>query len=140
MSQPRATGRCLCGAVAYEVHGLLRDVVLCHCDECKRWNGGVGAYASTRRDALAVSGDALRWIASPQSDRAARRGFCEECGSSLFWDPAGGDTISIAAGTLERPTGLRTVAHWYTRHAGDWDELPEDGLPRDEPRAIGAAP
>jgi len=139
MSAPRATGRCLCGAVRYEVRSTLRDVVLCHCDECKRWNGAVGAYASTPRDELTVSGDALRWVDSPHSDRGARRGFCAECGSSLFWDAAGATTISIAAGTLDRPTGLHTVGHWYTRQAGDYDELPDDGLPRDEERTLEVA-
>jgi hypothetical protein len=61
---------------------------------------------------------------------AARRGFCGECGSSLFWDPPGRDTISIAAGSLDSATGLRTGAHWFVSQAGDYYELPDDGLPR----------
>jgi len=134
MSDARARGRCLCGAVRYEVRGPLRDVVVCHCVECKRWNGTAGAYAATARNALVVTGEALRWIGSPESDRGAKRGFCVECGSSLFWDPRDGVAISIAAGTLDRPTGLRTVGHWYSRQAGDYDELPDDGLPRDDAR------
>jgi hypothetical protein len=134
MSAPRAAGRCLCGAVAYEVRGTLRDVVVCHCAECRRWHGHVGAYAATRADGLTVTGEALRWIASPDSDRRARRGFCRECGSSLFWQAEGDDTIAIAAGTLHPPTGLRTAGHWYTSRAGDYYELPDDGLPRDDSR------
>jgi hypothetical protein len=134
MNEPRATGRCLCGAVRYEVRGELRDVVNCHCDECKRWNGGVGAYAATRTEDLVVSSEALHWIDSPHSDRHARRGFCRECGSSLFWHAKNGDSTSIAAGTLDRPTGLRTVGHWYIHQAGDYYELTDDGLPRDDSR------
>ncbi len=139
MSRPRATGRCLCGAVRYEVRGELRDVVYCHCDECKRWNGSVGAYAAVRATDLEVSSTALRWIESPLSDRGARRGFCAECGSSLFWDPQDAGSISIAAGTLDRPTGLRTAGHWYTHQAGDYYELPDDGLPRDDQRVTSVA-
>ncbi len=79
-----------------------------------------------------TAGDqALRWIESPESTRKARRGFCAECGSSLFWQAAGAQRISIAAGSLDPPTGLRVAAHIYTHDAGDWDELPDDGLPRD---------
>ena len=61
-----------------------------------------------------------------------RRGFCAECGSSLFWDPPDRPTISIAAGTLDGHTGLRVAAHWYVSQAGDYYELPSDGLPRHE--------
>jgi hypothetical protein len=130
--ETRATGRCLCGGVAYEVHGPLRDIVLCHCEECRRANGYLGAYTSTlATDLVVVVDDSLRWIDSPQSHRSARRGFCEECGSSLFWHAAGSERVSVAVGTLDRPTGLRVAAHIYTHQAGDYDELPDDGLPRD---------
>jgi hypothetical protein len=75
--------------------------------------------------------DEVRWISSPESDRHARRGFCGTCGSSLFWKPAEGGRIGIAAGSLDRPTGLHVAGHWYTRQAGDYDAVPDDGLPRD---------
>jgi hypothetical protein len=128
----RATGRCLCGAVTFEVHGPLRDIFLCHCEECRRWTGHLGAFTSTRTENLRLAETrALRWIDSPRSDRHARRGFCAECGSSLFWQPAPGERTNIAAGTLDRPTGLRIAGHWYTRHSGDYDELRADDLPRD---------
>jgi hypothetical protein len=129
---PRATGRCLCGAVTYEVRGPLRDIVLCHCIECRRWSGtAAGAFAAAHDDDLAISGDALRWIDSPDSGRNARRGFCVHCGTSLFWKAPELERTGIAAGTLEAPTGLRVAAHIYSHQAVDWDELPEDGLPRD---------
>ena len=85
MAETRATGRCLCGEVTYEVRGPIRDIVLCHCEECRRANGYLGAYTSTLGgDLVILAGDSLRWIDSPQSDRNARRGFCVACGSSLF--------------------------------------------------------
>jgi hypothetical protein len=124
--QPRATGRCLCGAVSYEVRGPLRDILICHCEECRRWGGYLGAFTTTRAEHLVLGEqDSLRWVASPQSDRGARRGFCRECGSSLFWAPDDGERLHIAVGTLDRPTGLRIAGHWYTHQAGDYDELPE---------------
>jgi hypothetical protein len=130
---PRATGRCLCGAVAYEVRGPLRDILICHCEECRRWTGHVGAFSSARLgDFALVEERGLRWVDSPRSDRHARRGFCAECGSSLFWQPAESDRINVAVGTLDRPTGLRVAGHWYPQHAGDYEPLPDDGLARGE--------
>ena len=119
-----SSGRCLCGAVRYETDAPLRDVILCHCVECRRWHGHVCAATAIPRDALRLVSDAaLRWIDSPHSDAHARRGFCGECGSSLFWDAPDRATISIAAGTLDEPTGLKTVVQIYTGSAADYYEL-----------------
>ncbi len=126
-----ATGRCLCGAVTYEVIGPLRDLLICHCVECRRWHGHVSVTTAARKDDLVlIEQRGLRWIDSPESDARARRGFCAECGSSLFWDPPGYETVSIAAGTLDGPTGLKATSHWYVSQAGDYYEIPDDGLPR----------
>ena len=66
----------------------------------------------------------------PRQRVGARRGFCGACGSSLFWDAPGRATVSIAAGTLDQPTGLPVISHVHTATLADWDVLPEDGLPR----------
>ena len=119
------TGRCLCGAVSYEVRVPLRDVLVCHCVECRRWHGGPGAYTAAPRADVKLSGEAcVRWIDSPESATRARRGFCGSCGSSLFWDAPGRPVINIAAGTLDLPTGLATARHIWTEQAGDWEEQP----------------
>jgi len=126
-----ATGRCLCGAVRYEVRGPLGDVLICHCEECRRWHGHISAFTAARREDLAVDdGRLVRWVDSPASDAHARRGFCGECGSSLFWDAPGRETISIAAGTLDGDAALRVTGHIYVSERAGYDHLPDDGLPR----------
>jgi len=133
MTTDVATGRCLCGAVAYEVRGRLRDVFICHCEECRRWHGYVAACTAARREDLVLTEQrGLRWVQSPDSDAGARRGFCRECGSSLFWDPPRRETISISAGSLDQPTGLSVAEHCFVAQAADYDALPDDGLPRHE--------
>ncbi len=124
-------GQCLCGAVRFRVEPPLRDVLVCHCVECRRWHGHVSAMTSVQREQLTfVDERGLAWIDSPDSDAHARRGFCRECGSSLFWQPADGSAVAIAAGTLEPPTGLKLAGHWYVSQASDYYELPDHGLPR----------
>ena len=131
MTDVRATGGCLCGAVRYTVSGPLRDVLVCHCRDCRRWHGHVcAATACLREDLTVEAGGALAWYAPPESDASGRRGFCTRCGSSLFWEAPGRPTISIAAGTLDEPTGLSTIGHIYTARPGDYYDLPDDGLPR----------
>ena len=70
-----------------------------------------------------VEDGSLRWFKSPDSDAHASRGFCGECGSSLFWDAPDRDTISISAGTLDPPTGLRIVEQIYTEQASDYYDV-----------------
>ena len=112
------TGSCLCGAVRYEVTGPLRDVVNCHCAMCRKTHGHIGAYTNAPRDALAlVESRGLKWY---RSSPDARRGFCGECGGTLFWERDGADVISITAGTLDPPTGLKTVVQIHVNSAGDY--------------------
>ena len=119
----RFPGGCLCGAVRYELRGPLRDVLVCHCTECRRWHGGPGYYTSVPRAALELVEDrGLRFIASPASDAEADRGFCAECGSSLFWRAPARDTISVTAGSLDGPTGIGTSGHIYDAQRADWEE------------------
>jgi hypothetical protein len=103
-------------------------VIVCHCRECRRWAGHPWAATAALDDDLVVEGEALGWIESPESDTGARRGFCRSCGSSLFWKAAGSERISIAAGALDEPTGLRVVAHVYTNHVADYYALPDDRM------------
>jgi len=46
---PTARGRCLCGAVRYELRGPLRPVVACHCNMCRRTSGHFAAATAARR-------------------------------------------------------------------------------------------
>jgi hypothetical protein len=116
----RATGGCLCGAVRYEVAGPLRDVVICHCARCRRTHGHVAAYASCApADLRLVEEEGLRWY---ESD-GRHQGFCGSCGSRLFWRAEGRDSVSITAGSIDEPTGLKTVKHIFTEQPGDYYEL-----------------
>lgn len=122
------TGRCACGAVRYTAEGELTGVTFCHCSKCRRWHGHVGAYTAVLREGFRLEEDrGLRW--HPMNDRV-RRGFCGECGSSLFWDEDGDPRMSICAGTLDAPTDLRARAHIFVGSKGDYYPLPDDGLAR----------
>ncbi len=124
-ASPRATGGCLCGAVRYEIHGPLRDVVNCHCGQCRRSHGHVAAYSSvTAQDLVLREAGALTWF---QSSERARRGFCGTCGSRLFWEPLGQGRMAVAAGSFDQPSGLETIGHIFTAEAGDYYEI-TDGL------------
>ncbi len=126
----RATGGCLCGKVRYKVVGELMPIINCHCSKCRRFHGHVGAYTATRRENLVLmETTGLKWYRSTQDETPnVYRGFCEVCGSSLFWDPRGKPNISIAAGSIDTPTGLETERHVWFSQKTDYYTV-TDGLP-----------
>jgi hypothetical protein len=127
----RTKGGCLCGQVKFEIHGGLRDVVNCHCSKCRKFHGNYGAYTSVEVESLTITEQkSLKWYESPADETTnVRRGFCSECGSSLFWHPKDRPTIAIAAGSLDSPIGLLTRGHiWCSQLPGFYqieDDLPQ---------------
>jgi len=118
-------GGCACGAVRYRVSGDLRPVVACHCSQCRKAFTNYGAFTAARREGLAIDNeDAVTWF---DSSPGVRRGFCRRCGSALFWDNAGNSFTSIAAGTLDQPSGLKQVRHIFVADKADFYEI-GDGL------------
>jgi hypothetical protein len=87
----------------------------------------MAATAARCRDfRLVGGGEQLRWFASSDN---ARRSFCARCGSTLFWEAHGRDYLSIAAGSLDGPTGLDSACHIYVADKGDYYSI-DDGLPQ----------
>ena len=117
----KLTGSCLCGFVTFEVAGPARDIIACHCGQCRKQSGHHVAATQVKKADLTVTGaENLTWFSASDS---ARRAFCRNCGSHLFWEPADGDTVSIFAGSLDAPTGLKLTAHIFVADKGDYYEI-----------------
>ncbi|SMH59580.1 GFA family protein [Azospirillum agricola] len=120
-------GGCLCGGVRFLATERPMGVVNCHCGQCRRFHGHLGAYITVPRDTVFFDADStLVWYRS--SDKA-ERGFCGRCGSSLFWKGDGNAWVDIAAGTLDQPTGLTTLRHIFVADKADYYAI-DDGLER----------
>ncbi|MEM8770877.1 MAG: GFA family protein [Pseudomonadota bacterium] len=135
MSSIKLTGRCLCGAVVFSLdRGAFNDRTACHCSQCRRWSGHLWASVSGPTDLFSIDAgeDKVRWH---HSSDVARRGFCSECGSSLFWHGCGveefKDRIAVAFGALDEPTHARLEKHIFVADKGDYYEI-ADGLPQPE--------
>ncbi|TDQ80830.1 hypothetical protein A8950_2698 [Dongia mobilis] len=123
----RHSGNCLCGSVQFSVNGSMRDISTCHCRQCQRWHGHAAEYSKARWVQLDLIGaNYLLWY---RSSDTARRGSCRVCGASLFWERHGADAVSIAAGALNPPTGLRVRHHIFVVEGEDYSDI-VDGLPQ----------
>ncbi len=80
----------------------------------------MAATAAETRD-LAIEEDTLQWYDATET---VQYGFCGACGSTVFWRAADQpDSVSIAAGTLDPPTGLTTTTALFTDDAADYHHL-----------------
>lgn len=120
-------GSCLCGAVTFEVTPPTKWCAHCHCTMCRRAHGaGVvtwfGVHTSSFQ--LVAGSDVLKWH---QSSPAARRGFCDRCGSSMFFEgERWPGEVHIARATVVGPIDREPTAHVYFDVRVDWLELHDD--------------
>ena len=120
------SGSCLCQKVQLTIETLSRDVVYCHCSQCRKQSGHFFAATSARDEHLQIEGsEHLRWYAASDS---AKRGFCQNCGSILMWKADGSSTTSILAGCLDDSENLKAISHIYVSDKGDYYDI-ADGLP-----------
>jgi len=139
MSKPEPgimSGGCLCGGVRYQLTGECRDIINCHCENCRRTHGHIAAYTSLRQSELKLTCQrTLQWYHDESPD--TYRGFCNRCGASLFWDARDGrGKISVAAGSLDDSRELKTIGHVFMSEAGKYYEI-DDALPRFDAGSAG---
>ena len=95
----------------------------------RRAHGGFGPHSKALKANISVTkSDGLAWY---KTSEVARRGFCRECGSGLFWEPFDLDATGIIAGSLDAPTGLKTMGHIFVAEKSDFYEI-TDGMPQYE--------
>jgi hypothetical protein len=98
------TGRCLCGAVTFTIEHAELEHHTCHCGMCRRWCGGSGFFGTTCTGVHFAGSDKLGRFAS--SDWA-ERGFCTQCGTTLFYFLKPTQTYTMSVGSFDDQTPFR---------------------------------
>ena len=128
------TGSCLCGAIRYEIHGEIGEVIQCHCKRCRKANGTAFATNAPikKADFKIVQGEHLlkKFASTPTTARC----FCSECASPIISIKAETpDTYRLRIGTLDTPLEHKLVMHIFTAYKAEWDTIC-DGLPQYDER------
>ena len=93
----KATGGCLCGAVTFRAEDVETDVHACHCSMCRSWCGGPMQAARVGR--ITFGGE--EHLKTYPSSEWAERGFCVECGTSLFYRLKENGMTVVATGAFD---------------------------------------
>ncbi len=78
------SGSCGCGTINFEVKALRTNVVNCHCNSCRKMNGGsFSTYfvVSQKNFELTAGEDFLSCFSLTEN---ARKHFCKICGTPVF--------------------------------------------------------
>ncbi|MCK9249917.1 MAG: GFA family protein [Solirubrobacteraceae bacterium] len=117
------TGRCLCGAISYQIDAEPQVVALCHCDDCQRQSGAAfSTNALFPKAALTIQGEpAVYHTTGTDSGQDRQRLFCGTCGSALFTmlDDMP-DVAIVKAGTLDDRTGYAPAVEVWRHSAQEW--------------------
>lgn len=120
-------GKCLCGAVEFEITGETPKLYQCHCSLCRKQGG------STSNTAAIVPLERLRWLSGHElvssyvKPTGFRSDFCSKCGSpvpnplrqtAFYWVPAG---------LFEGSEKLEVAVHLYVDARASWDTAPLSG-------------
>lgn len=131
------TGKCLCGAIAYEINGEIGTIINCHCAKCRRW------HAAPFRTRAAIKSKDFKWtqgeehLSKYHSSEDTVKTFCAICGSGLISimesDP---EYYGLPIGGLDQDPGNRPEMHIFVGSKSPWyeilDDLPQyDGWPND---------
>ncbi len=128
--QPIASGGCLCGSVRFEIWGEPAGVGYCHCRFCQLALGApLNAWAAYEEKFINFLGDAPKIY---KSSLIAERGFCGNCGTSLYTYLKGSDGLryySIRLATLDNPENFPPAFHFGVESQLPWLDINDD-LPR----------
>jgi hypothetical protein len=77
-------GSCLCGRIKIQLSEISPEITICHCQMCQKFHGGPFlSLAACTSEQITIDNQTL--IQRYDSSEWAQRGFCRNCGSSLFY-------------------------------------------------------
>jgi hypothetical protein len=131
-------GKCLCGAVEYEVADAFIYAANCHCSNCRRTTGAAfKPFAGIERAKLRVvkGQDSLRTF----GDDSAHDAHCKVCGSLLYSLVREAAYVHVAMGTMVDAPAIRPDKHIFVGSKAPWFTI-TDNLPQYREHAQAAKP
>lgn len=105
----RIEGRCLCGAVTVSALVEESNLRACHCEMCRKHTSGMFISVSTLPGSVEATGP----YTSFRSSAWAERGFCQTCGSTLWYGTVADGVRHPSAGLFEDAAGGEMTLEFY---------------------------
>jgi hypothetical protein len=105
------TGKCLCGTVRFTATDFHTEYHACHCGMCRRWSGGSPFFAASCEAVTFDSGGES--VGRYTSSDWAERGFCKNCGTTLFYFLKPTQKYAMSVGTFDDPSIFRLAGEIF---------------------------
>ena len=122
MPQTR-TGGCYCGAVKFSYTDPSLWSAHCHCTMCRRSHGAAYVtWVGVSADRFELTAqDKLRWY---ESSPGAQRGFCDRCGSTIFFQSTKWPgEMHIVRSNIDGDVDREPTQHGYWETHVGWADL-----------------
>jgi hypothetical protein len=116
-------GRCHCGDIEFRLAGAPKFPFLCHCDNCRKLNGGsrLAAVTFDRAALEVVSGTPASYRYPGGKDRIESY-FCPRCATPLFAFPAAhAEIVVVRVNALDEPNAFGPKKAFFEEQACAWD-------------------
>ena len=116
------SGGCRCAAIRFVCSAEPLAIFNCHCRDCQKASGApfISAMAVPSA-AVTITGQPKYHSVRSDSGNTMSRGFCAECGSSLFARISGrADAIGINLTSLDDPNRYHPTMDIWTSSALGW--------------------
>ena len=117
------TGRCLCGAVHYQVEGEPHIVAHCHCNACQRGSGA--GHTTGAMFALAgfqLSGQVREYKYKSDNGNEVTKVFCPVCASPILGrNTATEGYVTLSLGTMDNSSDFKPQVIVFNSNQKPWD-------------------
>ena len=121
------TGGCLCGSVRFEIKGPIRNIVCCHCSQCRKAQGSAFAtngIVSAANFNIVSGADSLT---AYESSPGQTKYFCKTCGSPvLSKTESKPGRVRVRLGTIDSDIAERPMAHIFATSKANWEQIADD--------------
>lgn len=121
------TGSCFCKAIQYQITSAVPLAVNCHCNSCKKADGGAFSSLAVIREKRfeIISGEES--LTDFRLGEDVDKYFCRHCGTAIFKrNKRYQGRCMVAIGSLDNPASVPPTVNIHCESMLDWVKLDEN--------------
>lgn len=119
-------GSCLCGKVKIHLPNVSSEVAVCHCQMRQKFFSSSFIFIGKKIGNFEIIGE--NWIKKYASSENIERGFCKNCGSSLFYWDKKSYHVCFPVGLFDDLENVQLTTEFYTEYKPSYLNYQEDTL------------